>query len=155
MEEMGAVFKRAPVGHGPSYDDLAAKFMDHVIWISHAVTRVGPDGLWDEEDGFFYDVLRLPDGSATRLKVRSVVGLLPLCASSVVEPWERERVPKIEKQWLERSRRNPELITNIYNGRGYADRGLMALVTPDRLRRMQGSLSGPVTRRDGPVWWRY
>jgi hypothetical protein len=112
--------------------------MDHFLWIGRAVTRVGPDGMWDEEDGFFYDVLRFPDGSATRLKVRSVVGLLPLCASSVIEPWERERVPKIEKQWLERSRRNPELITNIYNGRGYADRGLMALVTPDRLRRMLG-----------------
>jgi hypothetical protein len=124
--------------HDPSYDDMAAKFMDHVISISRAVTHVGPDGLWDEEDGFFYDVLRLPDGSATRLKVRSVVGLLPLCASTVVEPWKRERVPKTEELWLERSRRNPELIKNFFNGRGHADRGLMALVTPDRLRCMLG-----------------
>ena len=124
--------------HDSSYDDMAAKFMDHFLWIGRAVTHVGPDGMWDEEDGFFYDVLRFPDGNATRLKVRSVVGLLPLCASSVIEPWERERVPKIEKQWLERSRRNPELIKNIYSGRGYADRGLMALVTPDRLRRLLG-----------------
>ena len=124
--------------HDPSYDDMAAKFMDHVISIGHAVTHVGPDGMWDEEDGFFYDVLRLPDGSATRLKVRSMVGLLPLCASSVIEAWEREQVPKMEEQWLERSRRNPELIKNIFHGRGYADRGLMALVTPDRLRRMLG-----------------
>jgi hypothetical protein len=96
--------------------DLAAKFMDHVIWIGRAVTRVDPDGRWDEEDGFFYDVLRFPDRNATRLKVRSVVGLLPLWASSVIEPRERERVPKIEKQWVERSRRNPEMIKNIYNG---------------------------------------
>ena len=48
--------------------------------------------MWDEEDGFYYDVLRLPDGSATRLKVRSMVGLLPLCATTVIEPWQRERV---------------------------------------------------------------
>ena len=96
--------------HDPTYDDMAAKFMDHVIMINHAVSRLGPGGLWDEEDGFFYDVLRLPDGGATRLKVRSLVGLLPLCASTVIEPWERERVPKMVKRWEERSRRNPELL---------------------------------------------
>ena len=122
--------------HDPSYDEMAAKFMDHVIWISRAVSRVGPDGLWDEEDGFFYDVVRLPDGSATRLKVRSLVGLLPLCATTVIEPWERERVPKTVELWEERSRRNPELRTELFYGRGYADRGLMALMGPDRLRRI-------------------
>ena len=50
--------------------------------------------MWDEEDGFYYDLLRLPDGSATRLKVRSLVGLLPLCATTVIEKWQRERVPR-------------------------------------------------------------
>ena len=49
--------------------------------------------MWDEEDGFYYDLLRLPAGSATRLKVRSMVGLLPLCATTVIEKWQRERVP--------------------------------------------------------------
>jgi len=122
--------------HDPSYEDMAAKFMDHVIRIGHAVSRVGPDGLWDEEDGFFYDVLRLPDGRAARLKVRSIVGLLPLCATTVIEPWERERVPKMVKLWEERSRRNPELVKELFFGRGYADRGLMALMGPDRLRRV-------------------
>ena len=120
----------------PSYDDMAAKFLDHVLRISHAVSHVGPDGLWDEEDGFFYDVLRFPDGGATRLKVRSVVGLLPLCATNVIEPWERERVPKMMKLWEERSRRNPDMIKDIFHGRGYADRGLMALMGSDRLRRV-------------------
>jgi hypothetical protein len=122
--------------HDPSYDDMVAKFMDHVLWISRAVCHVGPDGLWDEEDGFYYDVLRLPDGTATRLKVRSVVGLLPLCATNVIEPWERERVPKLVEQWTERSRRSPELVEDLFNGRGYAERGLMALMGPDRLRRI-------------------
>ena len=122
--------------YDPSYEDLAAKFMDHVLWIAHAINSVGPDGMWDEEDGFFYDVLRLPDGSATRLKVRSIVGLLPLCATSVTEPWQRERVPGVMNLFDERSRRMPELLTNVYAGRGHADRGLMALVGPDRLRRI-------------------
>jgi len=51
--------------------------------------------MWDEEDGFYYDVLRLPDGRATRLKVRSMVGLLPICAITVIEPSQRERVPNL------------------------------------------------------------
>jgi hypothetical protein len=122
--------------HDPSYDDLAAKFLDHFLWIAHAINNVGSDGMWDEEDGFFYDVLRLPDGSATRLKVRSMVGLLPLCATSVIEPWQRKRVPGAMRLFEERTRRMPELLTNIYSGLGYADRGLQALVGPDRLRRI-------------------
>jgi hypothetical protein len=122
--------------HNSTYDEMAAKFMDHVIWISRAVSRLGPDGLWDEKDGFFYDVLRLPDGRATRLKVRSMVGLLPLCASTVIEPWERERAPKMRERWEERSRRNPELLESVFYGRGYADRGLMALMGPEKLQRV-------------------
>jgi hypothetical protein len=122
--------------HDPSYEDLATKFFDHFLWIGHAMNRPGSDGMWDEEDGFYYDVLRLPDGSATRLKVRSIVGLLPLCATTTTEPWQREHVPALSKHWAERRRRMPELLTTIYEGRGYADRGLLALVNPDRLRRI-------------------
>ena len=54
--------------------------------------------MWDEEDGFYYDLLVLPDGSTTRLKVRSMVGLLPLCATSVMEKWQRERIPRAMAQ---------------------------------------------------------
>jgi hypothetical protein len=122
--------------HDPAYEELAAKFVDHFLWIAHAISQVGPDGMWDEEDGFFYDVLRLPDGSAMPLKVRSMVGLLPLCATSITDPWERERVPRAMKLFQERMRRMPDLLTNVYAGRGYADRGLMTLVSPDRLRRI-------------------
>ena len=122
--------------HDPSYDDLAAKFMDHVIWIGHAVNDVDAGGLWNEEDGFYYDVLRLPDGGAFHLKVRSMVGLLPLCAITMIEPWQRECVPKALRQLSERRRRNPELLKYIYHERGYADRGLIALMGPDRLRRI-------------------
>src|SRR5215469_2207901 len=58
-------------GRDQSYEDMALKFLDHILWIAHAMNRTGPDGMWDEENGFYYDVLRLPDGSARRLKVRS------------------------------------------------------------------------------------
>jgi hypothetical protein len=73
--------------HDNSYEDMAIKLGDHFLWIAHAMNQTGPDGMWDEEDGFYYDVLRLPDGSASRLKVRAMVGLLPLCATTVIEPW--------------------------------------------------------------------
>ena len=65
-----------------------------------------------------------------------MVGLLPLCATSMIEPWQRERVPGVMELFAERSRRMPELLANIFSGRGHADRGLMALVDPDRLRRI-------------------
>src|SRR5260370_5399666 len=85
-----------------SYEEMAAKFIDHLLWIAKAMNHVGPHGMWDEEDGFYYDVLRYPDGRATRLKVRSMVGLLPLCAVTVVEPWQRDRVPQAVAMLRER-----------------------------------------------------
>jgi hypothetical protein len=69
----------------PTYEELATSFMSETLLIARAMNSVGPAGMWDEDDGFYYDVLRLPDGGATRLKVRSMVGLLPLCATTVVE----------------------------------------------------------------------
>jgi hypothetical protein len=126
--------------HDPSYQDMAMKFADHMLWIAHAMNQTGPEGMWDEEDGFYYDVLRLPDGSARRLKVRSMVGLLPLCATTVVEPWQRERAPKIVSILVERLKRMPELLDSIHptgpGHLGYAERGIAALVKPDRLRRI-------------------
>jgi hypothetical protein len=123
-----------------TYDDMAAKFVDHFLWIANAMNRVGPHGMWDEEDGFYYDILRFPDGRATRLKVRSIVGLLPLCATTVFEARQRERVPRTMATMAERLRRMPELRQSIHptgiGHRGVADRGIGALVNPDRLRRI-------------------
>jgi hypothetical protein len=124
----------------PMYEDMALKFSDHFLWIARAMNQAGPDGMWDEEDGFYYDVLRLPDGGARRLKVRSMVGLLPLCATTVVEPWQRERVPRVVSVLRERLRRMPELMASIHQTgpghMGIADRGIIALVNEDRLRRI-------------------
>ena len=124
----------------PFYEDMALKFAEHFIWIAVAMNQVGPEGMWDEEDGFYYDVLRLPDGSARRLKVRSMVGLLPLAATTVIEPWQRERCPRVTKILHERMERMPELRNSIHatglGHLGYAGRGIGALVNEDRLRRI-------------------
>jgi hypothetical protein len=126
--------------HDPTYEALVEKFLDHFLWIAAGMNRPGEDGMWDEADGFYYDILRLPDGSARRLKVRSMVGLLPLCATTVVEPWQRERVPRVTTLFLERLRQMPELLRFIHpTGPGHfgvGERGLIALLTPERLRRV-------------------
>jgi hypothetical protein len=126
--------------HDPTYEDMVMKFIEHFYYIAAAMNRPGQDGMWDEEDGFYYDILRLPDGSATRLKVRSMVGLLPLCATTVVEKWQRERIPRVMAASQERLRRIPELRETIHpTGPGHygvAERGVLAMVNPERLRRI-------------------
>ena len=124
----------------PSYEDMVTKFAEHLLWIAKAMNQAGPEGMWDEEDGFYYDVLRYPDGNATRLKVRSMVGLLPLCAATVVEPWQRERTSRTVADFLVRLRKMPELQESLHaTGPGHygvADRGIIAMVNENRLRRI-------------------
>jgi Mannosylglycerate hydrolase MGH1-like glycoside hydrolase domain len=126
--------------HDPIYEDMVFKFIEHFYYIAAGINRSGSDGMWDEEDGFYYDLLRLPDGSSTRLKVRSMVGLLPLCATTVIEQAQRERVPKTMSGIAERLRRMPELSATMHpvgpNHMGVAGRTVLALVNPDRLRRI-------------------
>jgi hypothetical protein len=124
----------------PNYDDVVFKFVEHFFFIAAGMNRPGADGMWDDEDGFYYDLLRFPDGRATRLKVRSMVGLLPLCATTVLEKWQRERVPTAMRAILERLRRVPELAATMHpTGPGHLgvqDRGILAMVNPERLRRI-------------------
>ncbi len=126
--------------HDPSYEAMCTKFVEHFLWIAFGMNRTGPDGMWDEEDGFYYDVLRLPDGSAQRLKVRSMVGLLPLCATTVVESWQRDRMPGVLRAYQARLARMPELMQAVHatgpGHTGFADRGIFALVNESRLRRI-------------------
>src|SRR5262249_32088714 len=70
----------------PDYEALAFRFAERFLWIRAAMEQLGPNGMWNERDGFFYDVMRLPDGSSTQLRVRSMVGLLPLAATTVFDP---------------------------------------------------------------------
>jgi hypothetical protein len=126
--------------HDPIYEEMVFKFVEHFYYIAAGINQSGSDGMWDDEDGFYYDLLRLPDGSATRLKVRSMVGLLPLCATTVIEQAQRERVPKTLVKIGERLRRMPELSKTMHpvgpNHYGVAGRTLLALVNPERLRRI-------------------
>ena len=127
-------------GTDPAFEDLATTFVDHFLTSAAAINRVGHTGMWDEEDGFYYDVLRFPDGTARRLKVRSVVGLLPVCATTVFDPDRRDRMPRLLAHARERLRREPQLADAIHptgaHHLGYRDRGILAVVTPDRLRRV-------------------
>jgi hypothetical protein len=127
-------------GEDAVYQDMIYKFAEHFYFIASAMNRPGNDGMWDEEDGFYYDLLRLPDGSAQRLKVRSLVGLLPLCATTLIEKRQRDRASHAMEQIAERMRRIPLLLETIHpTGAGHlgvADRGILALVNPERLRRI-------------------
>ncbi|MGH7787964.1 MAG: MGH1-like glycoside hydrolase domain-containing protein [Candidatus Binatia bacterium] len=123
-----------------AYGELALKFAEHFLWIAAAMDRVGDhaDEMWDETDGFFYDVLRLPDGSAQRLKVRSLVGLLSLCATTVFNAPLRERFPALAERLRAFIARHPELQQSIapVTRPGVADRRLLAVLNEDKLRRV-------------------
>jgi hypothetical protein len=128
--------------HDPAYQDLAANFVIQFVLIARAMNEIGPDGMWDEEDGFYYDVLRRPDGVTARLKVHSMVGLLPLCAVTVIEQWKRERVSRLTEHMFRRLQSMPELFASVHatgpDHHGVAGRGILALVNEDRLRRIPG-----------------
>jgi len=126
--------------HDDSYQEMIVKFSQHFLFIAAAMNKKGDEGMWDEEDGFYYDILRLPDGSAKKLKVRSLVGLLPLCATSIIEKAQRERIPEAMAIIRENQRRMPDLMQSIHpTGKGHFgvnERGILALVNPERLRRI-------------------
>ncbi len=123
-----------------SYADLVMKFVEHFFWIAAAVDPIGdgPDELWDEEEGFFFDVLRRPDGSGERLKVRSLVGLLPLCATTVIAADVIEREPELARRIFEFVERNEDLLATIANPlrRGVDGRYILSLVNDHKLRRI-------------------
>ena len=123
----------------PGFEDMALKFLQHFLWIASAMIHAGEDtGMWDEEDGFFYDVLRLPNGSSQRLKVRSMVGLLPLCAATVFEGELLKQYPEIVVRFRNFLDARPELSAFIHDPRktGYAGRRLASILDEAKLRRV-------------------
>ena len=128
------------------YEEFAFKFLQHFIWIAYAMDRLGEhhDGMWDEQDGFYYDVLRLPDGQATRLKVRSMVGLLPLCACTVVEADIATKYPKLTELIELFKKRHPEVVSHLAptdrGFLGYKDRRLLSVLNRQKLERVLGYL---------------
>jgi hypothetical protein len=131
----------------PEYEELGYKFYEHFIQIASAMDRIGvnEDELYDESDGFYYDVLRLPNGHSSRLKVRSLLGLLPIAASLVVSDVEFSRLPHFEKrsQWL--AGRYPEVTCNLTNidKAGYLGNRMLSVITPEKLRRILQRMLDP------------
>jgi hypothetical protein len=131
----------------PEYEEIAYKFYEHFIQIAAAMDRMGinKDELYDEEDGFYYDVLRLPNGNASRLKLRSLVGLLPIAASMVVSDAEYRRLPHFgeRSQWL--ANRYPEVACNLTNIDRVGSQGnrMLSVITPAKLRRILSRMLEP------------
>ena len=128
--------------YDPMYEEVAFKFLQHFMWISYAMDRVGEnhDEMWDEEDGFYYDLLRLPGGEATRLKVRSMVGLLPLCASTVFDQDLATSYPRFAEMIALFRKRHPELVAHVAPTDegfiGHRGRRLLSTVNKKKLERI-------------------
>ena len=119
------------------YQDMATKFFEHFLAIAHAMTEGGRrgSGLWDDEDGFFYDSLHLPDGQVKVLKVRSLVGLMPLLAVETLEPELLESMPDFDRRLRWFLRHRPNLSSNMaaIDVPGEGQRRLAAIATRERL----------------------
>jgi hypothetical protein len=126
----------------PMYEEIAYRFLEHFLWITYAMDRIGVnhDEMWDGQDGFFYDLLHFPDGTALRLKVRSMVGLLPLCASTVFEPGIAAKHPRLMQLMDLFRKRHPELLKHIAPADdtwvGYKGRRLMSVCNKEKLQRI-------------------
>jgi hypothetical protein len=125
--------------HDPVYADMALKFITHFQWIAIALDP--PDGhtaLWDEEDGFYYDVMRMPDGATIRLKVRSLVGLLPLCAATVFDADVVDRNPAFMEKVAEFVGHFSDAVPTLAHLPGPSPEGrrILSLVDERRLRRI-------------------
>ncbi len=137
--------------YDPMYEEVAFKFLQHFAWIAYAMDRIGEhhDEMWDEADGFYYDLLRTPDGQAGRLKVRSMVGLLPLCAATVFDDDLSARYPQFSKMVALFRKRHPDLVAQIAptdsGFLGYRNRRLLG--DPEQEEAGAGALLPP--RRTG------
>ncbi len=126
--------------HNAVYEDVATKFFEHFLLIAKAMTNVGGDGggvgLWDEEDQFYYDVLNLPDGRAVPLKVRSMVGLIPLFAVETLEPELLARVPNFARRLEWALKHRPELcqLVSHWQEPGRGERRLLSLLRGHRMK---------------------
>jgi hypothetical protein len=127
----------------PEYIDMAVKFVEHFLWIASSMTHMGGDtSMWDEEDGFFYDVLRLPNGQAQRLKVRSMVGLLPLCAATTFDGAAMAKYPEISERFFAFLDSRPEIRAAIHDPykTGVAGRRLASILDETKLRRVLATM---------------
>jgi hypothetical protein len=125
--------------HDGAYEDVATKFFEHFLAIADAMNNIGHDRvpLWNDEDGFFYDVLSL-NGDQTPIRIRSIVGLIPLCAVETLDPDVLDHLPDFQARmrWFQKNR--PDLCGNIFelDVPGQGERRLLSLLDPGRLRQV-------------------
>ena len=126
--------------HNHVYEDVATKFFEHFLHIAEAMSNIGEEGigLWDDADKFFYDVLHLPDGRMTPLKVRSMVGLIPLFAVETLEPELLERVPEFKRrlEWFLAYRPDLAALVSHWSEEGRGHRRLLSLLRGHRMKRL-------------------
>ena len=127
------------------YEEIAFRFIEHFAWITYAMDRIGggQDQMWDEHDGFFYDLLHFPNGDTTRLKIRSMVGLLPLCATNVFEADTFRKHPRIIELMDLFRKRHPEVFKKLTRADdvgtgGYRGRRLASVCDKEKLQRILG-----------------
>ena len=126
----------------PVYEDIATKFFEHFLYIAKAMTHIGGDGegigLWDEEDEFFYDELNLPNGDMIPLKVRSMVGLIPLFAVETLEPETLRRLPGFHRRlkWFLEYRPDLAQLVSRWEEPGRGERRLLSLLRGHRMKRL-------------------
>jgi hypothetical protein len=125
------------------YEDIATKFFEHFLHIAEAMSNIGANGkggigLWNDDDKFFYDVLHLPDESMTPLKVRSMVGLIPLFAVEVLEPELLEKLPEFKRrlEWFLKYRPDLAALVSHWNEEGRGQRRLLSLLRGHRMKRL-------------------
>jgi hypothetical protein len=124
--------------HDPSYEDIASKFFEHFLYIATAINRMGDGGLWDEDEGFYYDWLRLQDGRSAPMRVRSLVGLIPLFAVTVLPSHEVDAMPGFKRRMRWFIEHRPDLCREIASitRHGVAERLLLSMVEPSKLKRV-------------------
>lgn len=129
--------------HNPVYEDIASKFFEHFLHIAEAMNHIGGSngdgvGLWDHDDEFFYDVLHLPDGQMKPLKIRSMVGLIPLFAVETLEPELLEKLPSFKRrlEWFLNYRPDLAALVSHWSQHGKGHRRLLSLLRGHRMKRL-------------------
>jgi hypothetical protein len=128
--------------HNHVYEDIATKFFEHFLTIAEAMTNIGGDGigvgLWDEQDQFYYDELNLPDGRMEKLKIRSLVGLIPLFAVEILEPELLDQVPDFKRrlQWFLKHRPHLANLVSRWDEPGRGERRLLSLLRGHRMKKL-------------------
>src|ERR1700749_510206 len=126
--------------HNHVYEDIASKFFEHFLSIAQAMSSMFSDdiGLWDDQDQFFYDVLCLPNNQRVRLRIRSMVGLIPLFAVETLEPEMLERMPGFRRRLAWFLMHRPDLATLVshWQSPGRGERRLLSLLRGHRMKKL-------------------